>query len=87
MTHGKALLTVIASSVAFSVIGGVAGYSLGKFAPGYYRGVFSNGESPQFDPVQVGLGSGVVQGLIAGVIIGLIIVFITAWQNNRKYGP
>jgi len=48
---------------------------LGKFAPGYSRGVFANGNSPTLDPVQVGLGLGITQGLVGGAIIGLLIVF------------
>ena len=83
MTIPKAILTVIAAALPFgvvgSVIGGVAGFLLGHFLPGYYRSLFWNGE-PNFDAVQVGIGLGVAEGLqiglVAGVIVGLVIVFI-----------
>lgn len=50
------------------------GFSLGHFSPGYYRAVFSSGDLPTFDPIQVGLGLGITQGFVGGVIIGFFIV-------------
>lgn len=42
------------------------GWVLGTFAPGYYRTVFRCGDSPEFNPVQVGVGLGLTQGLGPG---------------------
>lgn len=83
LTPAKAVLTIVVCALSFSVLGGLGGYVLGRFMPGYYRGVFSGGESPDFDPVAVGLGQGITQGLVAGGIIGLILVAILVWQYAR----
>jgi hypothetical protein len=73
-TATRALLTVAASALLFCFLGGIIGVCLGKFAPGYYRAVFTSGDLPTFDPVQVGLGLGITQGFVGGIIVGCLIV-------------
>jgi hypothetical protein len=84
MSISRAVTTVVACSLIFSLLGGAAGYLLGKLMPGYYRGIFHGGASPYFDPVQVGLGPGVTQGLAGGAVIGLLIVALVAWHDARS---
>ena len=60
------------------------GAALGTFSPGYYRSVFSNGESPNFDPVAVGLGQALTQGVVFGTIVGLILVAMFYWSRTRS---
>ncbi len=75
-----------------SFIGGLSGVSLGAglgaFWPGYYRSVFPNGDSPNFDPVAVGIGQGLTQGVVLGTFVGLVLVsmfymFRLRWQAVR----
>lgn len=83
MTVQKATATVLFATIAFAAIGATVGYLLGRFAPNYYRGVFTGGDSPTFDPVQVGFGQGLTQGITGGVVVGLLIVVIVTWQEVR----
>lgn len=68
------LYIIIASGAAFAIGGDALGSALARLTPSYYRSVFHGGESPAFDPVQVGIGLGVSQGLIAGLVVGSIVV-------------
>lgn len=74
MTRGKDLLTVAVSALLFCFLGGIIGFTIGRFSPGYYRAVSNGGDLPDFDPVQVGVGFGTTQGFVGGIIVGLIIV-------------
>jgi hypothetical protein len=84
MTVAKGSLIIALSAAAFPTCGGLIGYTLGVYAPAYYRGVFSAGRQPWFDPVEVGLGLGVTQGGICGVIAGAVVVLAVAWYNSRR---
>lgn len=84
MTSSKALLLAIGSTTALTLIGGMTGFSLGKFAPSYYRGIARGGDAPDFDPVAFGIGQGVTQGMSAGVAIGLVLVVILGWLETRS---
>ena len=75
-TFIKAVFVVAASALLFCFIGSITGFSLGHFAPDYYRTVFAAEDLPDFNPVQVGIGLGVTQGLTTGVIVGLLIIFM-----------
>jgi hypothetical protein len=84
MTAAKGFLIVVLSAVAFGIGGGLIGYSLGVFAPAYYRGVYRSGQEAWFDPVQMGLGLGISQGAVCGVIIGCVVVLAVAWYSSRR---
>lgn len=84
MTTARGFAVVILSAVIGALAGVGLGYSLGVLAPAYYRGVFQNGQSPEFDPVQVGIGLGLTQGAIAGLVVGCVIVLAVAWYNSRR---
>ena len=70
-----------------SLIGGVTGLLLGAVLgtvlPGYYRSVFWNGESPNFDPLAVGIGQGLTQGVVFGGVVGMVLVAIFYWHRSR----
>ena len=74
---------VFASSIVCGLIGMGIGVLLGVVAPGYYRSVFSGGSTPEFDPVQVGLGLGLTQGVLFGGVIGLVLVAVYYWYKIR----
>lgn len=84
MSVKRVFAIVLASGVAFALGGGGLGYALARFAPFYYRGVFQGGDSPDFDPVQVGVGLGVSQGLILGLIVGSVVVLAVAISGSRR---
>jgi hypothetical protein len=69
---------IVGCTVGFGTVGGLLGYALGGYAPGYYRSVFSNGDDPGFQPVQVGTGLGITQGVGTGLVIGLVVVVMLA---------
>jgi hypothetical protein len=74
MTVARGFAFIIASGATFAIGGGALGFALARLTPSYYRSVFQGGESPAFDPVQVGIGLGVSQGLIAGLVVGAIVI-------------
>ncbi|WP_442506730.1 hypothetical protein SH528x_005590 [Novipirellula sp. SH528] len=84
----RLLLWSVATVFASALIGGGMGLSigaaLGAFAPGYYRSVFSTGDSPVFDPVAVGIGQGLTQGIVVGGLIGLALVAMYYWFRARS---
>lgn len=84
MTVAKGFLIIILSGFAFALGGGLIGYALAVILPGYYRGVFSSGRKPGFDPVGVGVGLGLSQGLICGLVLGAVVVLAVAWYNSRR---
>jgi len=84
MTVARGFGIIIASGIGFGTAGGLVGSTLGRVAPAYYRNVFRRGESPAFDPVQVGLGLGMTQGLIAGLVVGSVVVLAVALANLRR---
>src|SRR5436190_1968579 len=86
MNRARSLITVVVSSLVFSFLGGVAGFALGTFAPGYYRGVFASGSDPTFKPVEVGLGLGISQGLMGGALIGVLLVFAHEQSCRQSAG-
>jgi hypothetical protein len=81
------MLWIACSIFGSTVIGGglglVLGVMIGKFAPGYYRGVFSNGSDPSFDPLAVGVGLGLTQGAAFGAVIGIVSVMVYLWYRSR----
>ncbi len=78
------LLTVLISWFSFGLLGGLSGFAIGKFLPGYYRTIFSAGKDPGFDPAVMGLGQGLTQGMVAGIVVGIIIVAIVEFRKSRQ---
>ena len=64
-------------------LGTLIGYALGSLSPGYYRSVFSQGNSPTFEPVSVGIGLGLTQGILLGIVVGLFLVAMFYWHRTR----
>ena len=83
MTVLKGFVITVTSGVAFAVAGTGLGYSIGKYAPGYYRLGFGTPADVEFDPIHAGIGLGATQGLATGIIAGLVIVVAVAWYNLR----
>ncbi|MGC4002072.1 MAG: hypothetical protein QM811_02540 [Pirellulales bacterium] len=77
------LALLFGSALVFTALGGGVGYLLGRYLPGYYRSVFRNGQSPDFDPVAAGVGQGVTQGLVGGVVIGVVLIVAMLWFRLR----
>jgi hypothetical protein len=82
MTITKAILSVGLTALLFGVAGGLVGYGIGRFFPGYYRQVFYI-RDPQVTPEDLGVGLGITQGLMWGIVTGLILVLIIAWKETR----
>jgi hypothetical protein len=80
----RAILFVLASSAACGAAGLLIGAALGTLVPGYYRSVFSNGESPNFDPVAVGIGQGLTQGIGTGLAVGIALLVVHYWRRTRE---
>lgn len=83
MTSKKALGIVLLWGVTFAVVGGLIGAALGLVAPDYYRSLLRDGHSPDFNPLQVGIGLGVTQGLASGIAIGLGVIALLVWREMR----
>jgi hypothetical protein len=84
MTVTRGFVIIILSGLAFSVGGGLIGYALAVLMPGYYRGVFSHGHEPWFDPMSVGVGLGITEGGVCGLALGAVVVLAVAWYNGRR---
>jgi len=84
MSAPKALSIVLVATLAFAAIGTVIGVGLGTLCPDYYRTVFRGGDSPNFNPIQVGIGLGITQGVAAGAVIGIVILGVLVWAEARK---
>lgn len=84
MTATKALGTVLVWALVFTVLGSLVGGILGTVAPDYYRFAFRHGQSPDFNPLQTGIGLGAMQGFAAGIVISLIVLVILAIRDIRS---
>jgi hypothetical protein len=87
LSAGRALVILAGCAAGFGVVGGLVGWAIGVFSPGYYRAVISGGRQPDFNPIDVGIGLGISQGMILGVIIGGIVTLALAWRRSRAEGP
>ncbi len=83
MTARKALATVLVWTLAFACLGMLLGAMLGLTVPQYYRSVFPNGDLPNFNPLQVGIGLGAAQGSILGAVLSVVVLVLLAWRDNR----
>jgi hypothetical protein len=83
----RVLTTIAAFGIGCAVVGALAGYGLGTFVPGYYRSVFSGGQEPNFNPVDVGIGLGCSEGLMLGAVVGTVAAVVLAWRKSRAISP
>jgi hypothetical protein len=79
MTIARAFAINLGSGVGLAAGGAGIGDWLGCAAPAYYWAMFSDGERPGFDPVQVGFGLGLTQGLASGIFVG--------GADRRRFDP
>ena len=84
MTVFRGFIIIALSGLICALGGAGIGLSLGIAVPTFYRSMFPNGNAPDFDPAQMGLGLGLTQGLLCGLIIGCVVVFSVAWYNSRR---
>ena len=87
MTPQTALRNVLLWGVIFACVGSAIGAAIGTVAPGYYQSIFRNGHSPEFNPLQVGIGLGATQGVASGVAISIVVLALLAWRDIRSAGP
>lgn len=88
----KAISTVVATSLGFGIIGSAIGAFLGRFTPGFFTQLLPLRDIENFNPVEFGVGMGLVNGLTWGLVIGVLIVGIISWKEARmrkqdKSGP
>jgi hypothetical protein len=83
MTITRGFVIIVLSALAFGSTGCGIGFTLGTYAPDFYRIVFRAPPGGAIDPVQVGVGVGLVNGLMIGLAIGVVIVVVTTWWNVR----
>ncbi len=87
MTLKTALLTVLVWGIIFACFGSAIGAAIGSVAPGYYQSIFRNGHSPEFNPIQVGIGLGATQGVVSGVAVSIVVLALLAWRDIRSARP
>jgi len=78
----QAIVAVMTCTLVAGLAGGVVGLILGTFAPTliYWIQNFSKGQAP-FDPVDFGLGLGVVSGLFFGAAVGSFLLALIALRD------
>lgn len=90
MTVIRGFVIVILSGLVFGGAGACIGWLLAVLAPDFYRAIFRMPPGSAIDPVQVGVGVGLVNGVMIGLGLGTIIVIITTWWNvrmiSRRFG-
>lgn len=79
----KALATVVGTAVGFGIAGTTIGAFLGKYTPGLFLSLLPYRDSEVFDPMEVGIGLGLVNGLAWGIVIGILVVAILSWREVR----
>ena len=72
------------SGVIFACAGSAIGAAIGTVAPGYYQSIFRNGHSPEFNPLQVGIGLGATQGVASGVAISIVVLGLLVGRDIRS---
>ena len=60
----------------------MVGFSIGRFLPGAYRGMFAPVDK-NFSPIAVGVGLGLPQGIFFGAVIGVVVIGIVTWYEIR----
>ena len=79
----KALATVVGTAIGFGMAGMGIGSFLGHFTPGFFRHPFPPKDMEHFNPMELGIGHGLVSGLIWGLVIGVLVVGIISWRETR----
>jgi hypothetical protein len=87
MTPKTALLNVLLWGITFACVGSAIGAAIGTVAPGYYQSIFRNGHSPEFNPLQVGIGLGATQGVASGMATSIVVLALLAWRDIRSARP
>ena len=82
MTLFKALATVVGTSIGFGIVGIGIGAFLGSFTPSFFR-LFLLRDLEEFNPLEIGIGLGLVNGLTWGLVIGVLVVGIVSWRETR----
>ncbi len=83
MSPFSALGLIFAAAAGGGLLGALAGWLIGRNAPGYYITVFDAKDDNSFNPVAVGVGQGATQGMIGGLVIGVALVVLTSWREAR----
>ena len=83
MTLFKALATVVGTSIGFGIVGTGIGAFLGKFTPGFFLHLFPLRDVENLNPLEFGVGLGLVNGLTWGLVIGVLVVGIVSWRETR----
>ena len=82
MTLFRAFATVVGTAIGFGIAGTGIGAFLGRFTPAFFRLSFFGG-SENLNPLELGIGLGLVNGLIWGLVIGVLVVGIVSWKETR----
>ena len=82
MTLFKALATVVGTAIGFGIAGTGIGAFLGRFTPAFFR-LFPFRDLENLNPLELGIGLGLVNGLIWGLLIGVAVVGIVSWRETR----
>ena len=79
----QAIVAVMACTVASGFAGGVVGLAIGTFAPSFVRWIedLPPKANVAFEPVEFGLGLGVVSGLFFGAAVGAFLVAVIAFRD------
>lgn len=77
----QAVVAVMACTLAAGAAGGVAGATIGTVAPDFVLWLENLNPGQAFEPVQVGLGLGIVSGLLLGASTGSFLVMGFAWRD------
>lgn len=83
VTLTKAVLFVLGMAAGGAFLGLALGAFLGAFVPEYYRSVFSRGDSPEFNPLAVGIGLGLTQGAGFGAVVGSVLIAAFYWYKVK----
>jgi hypothetical protein len=86
MIYLRPLVVLLGCLAGGAILGGTAGYWIGRAAPQYYRAVFGVAAGDSFDAVEAGIGLGVSQGLVGGAVLGAILVVTVELGARRGRG-
>ncbi len=79
----RGFVIIIGAGLLGAVVGGVGGFLVGTYAPGYFRSQFpGQAMQPWFNPVEVGTVLALWQGAVVGLIVGSVVVLAVSWQNS-----